>query len=110
MKYLKGENNIHKGTDFLQIIKLNRDFKVFRYLILNNLQQKTFEFLSNLKIDNEKIYEPKVNIEVYKGNNILQTMKLMKNYYEAEDLNIVDKKLFELIHPKIKKILNEINL
>ena len=56
-KYELARENIHKGTDYLELIKLNRDFKVLKHLLLNNVQQKTIDFISKLKMGQENFYD-----------------------------------------------------
>jgi hypothetical protein len=109
-KYNLANEKINLGTDYLEMIKLNKDFKVLKYLLLNNVQQKTFDFLSNLKIGQDKWYDTREYPEIFKSKDSYETMKIIKKYYERQnESSNIDNKLFSLIHPKVKKILEEID-
>ena len=105
------KKNIFKGTDFLEMIKLNRDFKVLKYLLLNNVQQKTFDFVSNLKLGEHNWYDMENYSEIINSKDINETIKIMKEYYAIElrrnKKYKIDNKLYSLIHPKIKEIIEE---
>ena len=111
--YLLANKNIHKGTDYLEIIKLNRDFKVLKFLLLNDVQQKTMTFTSNLKINQDSFYDNKEYSEILDSKmDIFETIKKINNYFntraKADQVTKIDERIFYIIHPKIKKIFNEL--
>ena len=49
------------------------------------------------------------NPEILNSKDTYKTMKIMKDYYERKnEISEIDDKLFSIIHPRIKKILEEI--
>ena len=80
-----------------------------KYLLLNNVQQKTFDYISNLKIGESLWYDTNEYQEILNSKDTYKTMKIMKDYYERKNkISKIDDKLFSIIHPKIKKIFEEI--
>ena len=72
-------------------------------------QFATFDFISNLKIGQDKWYDNREYPEILNSKDTYETMKIMKNYYERKnEISEIDDKLFSIIHPRIKKILEEI--
>ena len=112
LNYNLAKEKINKGTDYLELVKLNRDFKILKFLLMNNVQQKTIDFISNLKIGQDKWYDSNEYQEVINSKNPYETLKIIKKYFEIKsrdnETTKIDSKLISLIHPKIKKILDEI--
>jgi hypothetical protein len=108
-QYKLANENICMGTDYLEIIKLNRDFKVLKYLVLNNIQQKVLDLIGNLKLGENKFYDLNENSEILNVKDTNETLKIIKKYYErGNGIDKIDKKLYHLIHPKIRKIIEDI--
>ena len=102
---------ICKGTDFLEMIKLNKEFKILKYLTLNNIQQKSMDFINNLPLNKEGFFSEDDNFpEVLDtGYDNFDCIKILSKYFKTKsdsgDLSAYDKKILKIIHPDIKEML-----
>jgi hypothetical protein len=114
LKYNLALENIYTGTDYLEVIKLNRDFKILKYLLFNNVQQRLFDFLINLKLGDHRLYDRNEYPEIIDAKDAFESLKMIKKYYEIESkefgINRIDNKLLQILHPNIKKILEGIDI
>ena len=73
-------------------------------------------------MDHDKYYDLEEFPEIIDSKDNYETMKIMRNYYGTEfndntlsklrennPTKKIDNKLFSLIHPKIKKIIEEVD-
>jgi len=105
---------MNKGKDFLEIIKMNKDLKIIKYLLLDNIQQKCLDFTKNLQINQEGYgYDDKNFPELMDSNLNNETLlKIIKKYFDYKtkenEITTIDEKLLNIIDPNIKKLLSEI--
>jgi hypothetical protein len=113
-KYNLAVKNINIGTDYLEHIKLNRDFKILKYLLFNNVQQRAFDFLISLKLGADRYYDINEYPEIINANDIFESLKIIKKYYQTKSsesgISRTDDKLLSIFHPKIMKIMNAIDI
>ena len=99
--------NVSKATDFLEVIKMNREFKILKYLLLNNVQQKMLFFTRNLETNQDNLNDQKEYTEILHSKDIFETIKYIQKYYEnklkEDGISKIDEKIFKIIHPNIKK-------
>jgi len=106
--------DIHKATDYLEIIKLKRHFKIMQYLLLDSEIIKSFPFIGNPK-KNDKGYnhEFKEYAEIFVANlDIKENLNKVSKYFEKkiqfDEMNVIDKKVWGIINPKIKNVFDHI--
>ena len=113
LEYNLAIQNISTGTDYLEVVKLNREFKILKYLLLNNVQQRLFDFLINLKLGEQKLYDINEYPGIIDAEDAYESLKIIRSYYENElnenGINKIDNKLLQILHPNIKKILEDID-
>ena len=113
-KFNLAKNRIHKSTDFLEMIKLLKEFNIVKYLLLNNLQQKSLDFINNLTIDKEGYsFEDDSFPEVLEsGFDRFEYIKILRKYFQTKiqygNLSVFDKKILNVLQPDIKEILENI--
>jgi len=107
--------DIEKHTDFIEMIKLKRDFKILQYLTLDFEHVKCMPLIGNpnrfeegFRHENQEfaeIFNPKINIK--------EMLTLVNSYFDkvekSGNAKIIDRKLWEIIHPKIKSLLHEMD-
>ena len=106
--------DIHKGTDYLEIIKLNRNFKIMQYLLLENQQIKCFPFISNPKRyedgynhdikDYAEIFMPKLIMK----ENIFKIHEHFERKIENKEMNIIDNRIWGIFNHKIKNLFDHV--
>jgi len=90
-----------------------KEFKVLKYLLLNNFQQKTLDFTNNLLIEKEGYgYDCQYFPELMKsGEDNLKNLEKVKNYFvlrsEYNTISDIDKKLFKIIDSDLKDYFND---
>lgn len=109
-KFIQAEQQMHKVTDFLEIIKLNKEFKILKYLILNNVQQKCLPFVRNVGIKKDG-YEDEDSKELIDSledhfDSVKKIGKYIKRIKEEEEFTPCDKKLMNIITPEIKNMID----
>jgi hypothetical protein len=113
IKYDLSTKCLKKITDFLEIVKFIREFKVLKYLLFNNIQQKSFDYVSNLKIGDDMFNHLEEYQNIIKEGDELEKIKILNNYYKMKinenNLSKIDEKLFSLFHPKIKNLIGDLN-
>ena len=70
----------------MQIVRLNKEFKALKYLLLNNNQQKSLDFISNLKINQEGFgYDDEDFLELMDSNkDRFEILKTINKYLDMK--------------------------
>ena len=78
---------------------------------MNNVQQKAIDYASKLKLGHDHCYDLNEYHEMVNSKDNNETLKIMKKYFEnnskEDEKNKIDEKLFSLMNPEIKKIIQE---
>ena len=113
--YLLARKDIHNRTDYLEMIRLNRNFKIIQYLLLNENQRICFPFISNPdKFEKGYEHSNKEYAQIFNPNFDLKgNIWKIKDHYDKiqskQQLSKLDMKLWEIIHPKVKSLFDHID-
>ena len=89
-----------------------KEFKVLKYLLLNNFQQKTLDFTNNLLIEKEGYgYDCENFPELMNSDDNFKNLEKVKNYFVTREkyntIFDIDKKLFKIIDSDLKDYFND---
>ena len=107
--------DIDEKTDYFELIRLSRKIKILQFFIFNKDHYNCLSYLSNpiksndgFKHENEEY----AYILKTKDNNEQQTIINIHDYFKnkfdkEKELKDIDKKLWSVLHPQIKNLVNE---
>ena len=85
-----------------------------KYLTLNNVQQKSMDYINNIQIDKDGYSNQDENFPevLNKDFDNFEYIKILSNYFKTKinsgNLSNNDKKILEIINPDIKEILENL--
>ena len=111
---MTANNYIHNATDYLQMIKMKKEFMILKHLMLNNIQQKCFQFIKNINFNQDGFVNIDKDLpEIMDVNmDLKEVLELLKKYFETKiklkTITDIDKKILNIIDPKVKEIFDQL--